>query len=71
MRAMTRKLAADGGRFFLSTHLLDAAEPPLPRVAIIQRGKLQASDARRAARPLRGARIDAGGGIPSAATTEG
>jgi ABC-2 type transport system ATP-binding protein len=42
MRAMISELAADGRTIFLSTHLLDAAERLCHRVAIIQRGKLQA-----------------------------
>ena len=42
MRATISELAAGGRTIFLSTHLLDAAERLCHRVAIIQRGKLQA-----------------------------
>jgi ABC-2 type transport system ATP-binding protein len=42
MREMISELAADGRTIFLSTHLLDAAERLCHRVAIIQRGRLQA-----------------------------
>jgi ABC-2 type transport system ATP-binding protein len=42
MRGMISELAAGGCTIFLSTHLLDAAERLCHRVAIIQRGKLQA-----------------------------
>ena len=42
MRATITELAAGGRTIFLSTHLLDAAERLCHRVAIIQRGKLQA-----------------------------
>ena len=42
MRETITELAARGRTIFLSTHLLDAAERLCHRVAIIQRGKLQA-----------------------------
>jgi ABC-2 type transport system ATP-binding protein len=42
MRETITELAAGGRTIFLSTHLLDAAERLCHRVAIIQRGKLQA-----------------------------
>ena len=42
MRETITNLAARGRTIFLSTHLLDAAERLCHRVAIIQRGKLQA-----------------------------
>jgi ABC-2 type transport system ATP-binding protein len=42
MRATITELAAGGRTIFLSTHLLDAAERLCHRVAIIQRGTLQA-----------------------------
>jgi ABC-2 type transport system ATP-binding protein len=42
MRSTIAELAAGGRTIFLSTHLLDAAEKLCHRVAIIQRGKLQA-----------------------------
>jgi ABC-2 type transport system ATP-binding protein len=42
MRSTIAELAAGGRTIFLSTHLLDAAERLCHRVAIIQRGKLQA-----------------------------
>jgi len=42
MRATISELAAGGRTIFLSTHLLDAAERLCHRVAIIQRGTLQA-----------------------------
>ena len=42
MRETITALAADGRTIFLSTHLLDAAEKLCHRVAIIQRGKLEA-----------------------------
>jgi ABC-2 type transport system ATP-binding protein len=42
MRTTIAELAAGGRTIFLSTHLLDAAERLCHRVAIIQRGKLQA-----------------------------
>jgi ABC-2 type transport system ATP-binding protein len=42
MRATIAEQAAAGRTIFLSTHLLDAAERICNRVAIIQRGKLQA-----------------------------
>jgi len=42
MRETITELAARGRTIFISTHLLDAAERLCHRVAIIQRGKLQA-----------------------------
>ena len=42
MRSTITELAAGGRTIFLSTHLLDAAERLCHRVAIIQRGSLQA-----------------------------
>jgi ABC-2 type transport system ATP-binding protein len=42
MRATISELAAGGRTIFLSTHLLDAAERLCHRVAIIQKGQLQA-----------------------------
>ena len=42
MRAAIAEYAAGGRTIFLSTHLLDAAERFCHRVAIIQKGKLQA-----------------------------
>jgi len=42
MRSAIAEYAAGGGTIFLSTHLLDAAERLCHRVAIIQKGRLQA-----------------------------
>ena len=42
MRAAIAEYAAGGRTIFLSTHLLDAAERLCHRVAILQRGRLQA-----------------------------
>ena len=66
MRATIAELAAGGRTIFLSTHLLDAAERLCHRVAIIQRGRLQAvgtPDELRAR--YERARHDAGGSLPA------